>query len=264
MPDIEIASAFEKVFYNRIVRITARLLDGEHKVWQGTGCVIGYALNRNYNPKAVVATAGHVLREAETKPVEWTLERYETHDSKVRKAVFKLPCENPDGPKTYYHSGDPRLDIGVIFAEADCTDGRPFLELDDLGKPAEPLLPIIHVREGVGPGTRVAWAGFPASVYSMLRFPEVCYYEGVVGAMVNTRDHPPLYLLDGHNTSGVSGGPVWWWSDKRSRAELVAIVVQYLCEKRRPLPGFVCATPIHPLLEFLAKSGQHSGIHPAD
>jgi hypothetical protein len=94
-------------------------------------------------------------------------------------------------------------------------------------------------------------AGFPANVEKALGFPHICYYEGVIAAMIDRGDHPPLYLLDGHNTAGVSGAPLWTYNDNTSRVELIGIIVSYLSDEQKKLPGFVCATPIHPLIRYL-------------
>ena len=155
------------------------------------------------------------------------------------------------GPKAFYYKADTRLDIGGMFVDADCVNGQSFLDLDESGKPTEGLLPLIDDRKGMETGTHVAWAGFPANVQSYLGFPQICYYEGVVAAMINKKGYPPLYLLDGHNTAGVSGSPVWAYSDDSSRVELIAIIGSYLSDAQKKFPGFVCATPIHPLIRYM-------------
>jgi len=249
MPDIEIATAFEKIFYPKIVRILGRPLSAQEPPCQGTGCIIGHVLNPDYKPKALVATAGHLLKSQ--YPVEWTLERFDLSNKTSRKVTFQITPQNPKGPKAFYYGADPRLDIGAMFVDSDCVDGQPFLELDDTENPTEPLLPLIDPQRGFGPGSRVAWAGFPASVESYLGFPKICYYEGVIAAMIDTKNYPPLYLLDGHNTAGVSGAPLWSYNDDSSRTELIGIVVSYLSDVQKKLPGFACATPIHPLIRYL-------------
>lgn len=252
MPDIEIASAFEEVFSKKIVRITGRSLSAESKMWFGTGCITGYVLNPRYKPKAMVVTAGHLLKGPDENPVEWTVERSDPLTGTPRTATFTITPQNPEGPKAFYYNADPRLDIGGMFVDTDCIDGRSFLDLDESGKPTEALLPLIDPSKGVTEGTRAAWAGFPQPVQeNQLGFPQLCYYEGVVAAMINTKAHPPLYLLDGHNSPGVSGAPVWAYNDERSSAELVAIIVAYLSDAQKKFPGFVCATPIHPLIRYM-------------
>jgi len=251
MPDIEIASAFKEVFSKKIVRITAHTLSAEPEMWFGTGCIIGYVLNPRYKPKAMVATAGHLLKGPHENPIEWTVERSDSLTEPPKKVTFRISPQNPEGPKAFYYKADPRLDIGGMFVDAYCVDGRSFLELDRSGKPCEPLVPLIDSHKGVAEGTRVAWAGFPATVQKHLGFPQICYYEGVVAAMINTREYPPLYLLDGHNTSGISGAPVWAYNDDSSRVEFIAIIVGYLSDAQEKFPGFACATPINPLLKYL-------------
>ena len=248
MPDIEIATAFEEIFSKMIVRISARFLSNNGKIRSGTGCIIGYVKNTDYEHKALILTAGHVLKSPKNEPVEWTIERFDLNGQEQRKVIFKTPNKNPKGPKVFYYQADDRLDLGAMFADTTCIDGRTLMDLGKSSEPKETLVPIIDKHKGIGPGTRVAWAGFPKVVKEYLGFPQLCYYEGVVAATIDRNNRPPLYLLDGHNDFGVSGGPVWAWDDETSRVELVGIIVSYL---QQELPGFVCATPIHPLLHYL-------------
>lgn len=173
MPDIEIASAFEEVFSKKIVRITGRLLSTKSKMWFGTGCITGYVINHRYKPKAMVATAGHLLKGPHENPVEWTVERPDFLTGTPRKVTFRISPQNPEGPKAFYYKADPSLDIGGMFVDADCVDGRSFLDLDESGKPTEALLPLIDAHKGVAEGTRVAWAGFPQTVQGKARLPTV-------------------------------------------------------------------------------------------
>ena len=251
MPDTVIASAFEKIFSKNIVRITGRSLSIESQMWFGTGCIIGYVLNPRYKPKAIVVTAGHLLKGPNENPIEWTVERLVSITENPRKVTFRISPQKPEGPKVFYYKADPRLDIGGMFVDTVCVDGRSFIDLNKDGKPTEGLLPLIDSRKGIEPGSRLAWAGFPESVQKHLGFPQICYYEGVVSTTIDKHEHPPLYLLDGHNTAGVSGAPVWAYIDDSSRVELIAIIVGYLSDAQKKFPGFVCATPINPLIRYL-------------
>jgi len=243
MSDIEIATAFEEVFSKMIVRISARSISKNMQKY-GTGCIIGYVKNPDYELKAIVVTAGHVISSSQDEEtMEWTVERSDLNERDKRKVIFETPNDNPNGPRAFYYQKDPRLDIGCIFTNTICVDGRKLIDLEKDYKPVN----LIDKRIGIGPGTRVAWAGFPKTVRKHLGFPQLCYYEGVVAAMVDRNNYPPLYILDGHNDFGVSGGPVWAWCDKTSRVELVGIIVSYLNDE---LPGFVFATPIQPLLHY--------------
>jgi len=58
------------------------------------------------------------------------------------------------------------------------------------------------------------------------------------------------YILDGHNAKGISGGPVWHWSEERERFEVVAIISAYK-PGDEGLPGFVIAEPIRQVTGFL-------------
>jgi hypothetical protein len=246
MPDIEIVTAFNKIISKYLVRITANNGNG---LWTGTGCIIGYIRNDKYPLKALILTAGHVLKDAFNILTEWSIEHYNDQGLLDKKVIFKTPNDNPNGPNFFYYNADPRLDIGCIFADSKCEDGTSFFNLNNSGIP-DYYMPIIDKKEGAGSGTRVAWAGFPSIVEKHLGFPHVCYYEGVISAMIDTPKHPPLYMIDGHGTLGVSGSPIWAWSDSRARVEIVGIIVSYLTDQ---LPSFVCATPIHPLIHFLEK-----------
>lgn len=73
--------------------------------------------------------------------------------------------------------------------------------------------------------------------------------------MINKDGYPPLYVIDGHNTFGVSGGPVWGYFDNSGEIELAGVIVRYAAESSGNLPGFVFATPIHPLITYLESLG---------
>ncbi|MCX5653275.1 MAG: trypsin-like peptidase domain-containing protein [Planctomycetota bacterium] len=260
MPDNEVVRGFYDVFRRNIVSISARTLHSPTKSWSGTGCIIAMLLNPNYEPKAIVATAGHVLRPANQTPVEWTLRRDPGPKDDTRQTVFKTPHDNPYGPRFLFYNKDPRVDIGAIMADSRCTDGRPFLDWEEEGA-YKTLVPAIQKGQLMDCGTRVAWAGFPASPAEEFGSPVLCYYEGVVSAVIDRADQSALYLLDGHNTWGVSGGPVWAWSDERHQVELIGIVVNYWrhLDVKVELPGHVTAVAIHPLMMYFGANYPASG-----
>lgn len=261
MPDNEVVTGFYEIMKTKVVSIAGRTLSSACKSWAGTGCVLGLLRNPNYDPKAVVITAGHVLREATGIPVEWTFRREAGPKDSIKECVFETPHDNPYGPRFTYYGKDQRVDIGVIFADTTCTDGRPFLDWDDQGRPKEAMVPVIPKGLYADRGTRVAWAGFPCVAAREFGAPLLCYYEGVVSAVIDREGFPPLYLLDGHNTWGMSGGPVWAWSDERHQIELIGIVVNYLrnVDEEVELPGHVTAVAIHPIMQYLGAAYPFEG-----
>ena len=104
----------------------------------------------------------------------------------------------------------------------------------------------------------MGWAGFPGIVENALGFPQLCYFEGVVSAMVNRNDRK-VYIVDGHAAKGVSGGPVWHWSEEKDRIEVIGIVSQYH-HTMTPLPGFCLFEPINPIIYFLHSEAWHPDI----
>jgi hypothetical protein len=147
---------------------------------------------------------------------------------------------------------DPRVDIGALFVKSRCEDGQPFVAWEEEGDKQWFFPSVIGQDKCMGEGTRVAWAGFPSHVESGLGHPSMCYYEGVISAVIDEKGQPPLYLLDGHNSYGVSGGPVWTWSDDLKRAELIGIIVNYTSSPNQQisLPGHVSAVAIHPIMMY--------------
>lgn len=259
--DNELVRAFYSHFQACTVWIRGRRLEGDEQVWTGTGCIIGLLRNPHYEPKAIVVTAGHVLRKAQGTEVEWKVQRQVVGARGIRTAVFRTPHENEFGPRFVYYGKDPRVDIGALFVDARCTDGQPFFEWDEQQEPAEPLAAVIG-RGGKAAGSRVAWAGYPGITSSQIGEPLLCYYEGVVSAVVDMEGQPPMYLLDGHNTWGLSGGPVWGWSDDRNGPELIGIVVSYRrhVEEETELPGHVAAMAIHPILVYFKRNYACTGL----
>lgn len=80
--------------------------------------------------------------------------------------------------------------------------------------------------------------------------PHLCYFEGVVSAMVDADNEKQIYVIVGHVTRGVSGGPMWHWDDIKKRWEICGIASQY-----QPftdgMPGFCIFEPINPVIGFL-------------
>jgi len=112
----------------------------------------------------------------------------------------------------------------------------------------EPIA-VLHETRRITPGTRVGWTGFPGTVQRFLGRPELCYFEGVVSAF-HAEGSRGLYLVDGHNSLGVSGGPVFHWLEEDRRPEIVGIVSGYDCADA-DLPGLCVFEPINPIIGFL-------------
>lgn len=134
------------------------------------------------------------------------------------------------------------LDIAVVTLPTERRDRR-FPPLED----EVPML--IDPRSGVTPGKRIAWAGYPGAVEDFLKHPQLCYFEGSVSAMVD-RDDKELYIADGYVAYGVSGGPVWHWSEETNRSEVAGIVTSY-AHANDELPEFCVFEPVNPLSYYL-------------
>jgi hypothetical protein len=92
------------------------------------------------------------------------------------------------------------------------------------------------------------------SVEQALSRPQLCYFEGVISAHIMQPDRL-LYIVDGHASPGVSGGPVWAWFDAVGSYAIVGIVSEYRHLFGHPeLPGHCFFEPINPLMEFLIQS----------
>jgi hypothetical protein len=126
----------------------------------------------------------------------------------------------------------------------DCAPGG-FLQPND-------VLPAINQRNvGMASGTAVAWAGFPLAASALLKKQALCYYQGVVSASILDVDGlPPLYLIDGHNSRGLSGAPVWHCDTPDQRPSIAAVITHY-SQLDEGLPGFVHASPVTPLFDML-------------
>lgn len=259
--DHPVAEAFREQLLDFIVCIAARPAgcEGEWEV-KGTGCLIGWA-ERQQGPRQVfIATAAHVVPGDEHDHTEWAVVRMKSESHPERAAVFQTGSErthnalisryggsfgNKEGSASNDHFTE---DIALLVFDNDaCEQG---FTGEDEHPPRSLTGPVFAL-----PGTVVAWAGFPSFVNQQLARPFICYYQGVVSLFVNRPDQPTLYLVDGHNASGVSGAPLWHWNEQASTGELVGIVASYAAERTKgsgPLfPGFVHATPINGLIEFL-------------
>ena len=98
--------------------------------------------------------------------------------------------------------------------------------------------------------SRLAWAGFPGAIERRLGHPQLCCFSGIICSMIHGEGRRKRYILDGHVTKGVSGGPVWHWSEERDRLEVVGIIscVPAVTDGR---PGYLFVEPINPVMLYL-------------
>jgi hypothetical protein len=200
------------------------------------------------NRKLVLATAKHVLDFPENETVHWEIQQFSDAGEAVRQLAFSTnKSERGDVPYRTHND----LDVGIIVLPSLDGDKKPFAL--DTDAPVQ----TIDILQGVTPGTRVAWAGYPGLVEQSLGFPHLCYFEGVISAAINReQERRLLYIVDGHNMFGLSGGPVWHWSDEHDRLEVVGVVSGY-APLDRGLPGFCFFVPINPILYYLASEIWH-------
>ncbi len=192
----------------------------------------------------VIATAGHVIDVDEPARTEWLFAESDARLDPVRKASFVVSHDETRAKLFHRHK---HTDVGILVVPGTVSrDGKLFVRDD------ERPLPLIDHSLAVSTGTRVAWAGYASAVESFFHTPCLCYFEGSISLLVDRPD-AIYYIIDGHNTAGISGGPVWHWSEDRQRFEVVAIISAY-ASGVDGLPGFVIAEPIHQVTGFLRSS----------
>ena len=216
----------------------------ETKWSEGVGSATGFVVGKlRDSKKLVIATAKHVLDFPEDETVWWKVQQFDERGTVARQTTFGTNALLKGDLPYRTHN---ELDVGLC-ALPSFADGKPFLAYED-----EAPIRLIDPQMGVTAGTRVGWAGYPWFVEQALGFPQLCYFEGVISAMV---DHPDrrIYIVDGHAAKGVSGGPVWSWSEERSRLEVAGIVTEYRWAdpKVSGLPGLCFFEPINPVVKYL-------------
>ncbi len=201
----------------------------------------GFSVTRfGNNNRLVLATARHVVEHAVAYPSDWFIKQFDRNGMPTREFRFQ---SEPHDDHVFVHK---KMDLGLLILDSHDTNGSLFSPSN------EPLLPRMDERYGLTPGTRVGWAGYPGTAEAYLGHPQLCYCEGVISALID-RDDRRLYLVDGHNAFGISGGPVWHWSDERDRMEIVGVVSGYAQDTK--LPGFCMFEPLESF-EALFKSWQ--------
>jgi hypothetical protein len=257
--DHPLALFFHKAVLSALVYIECRNLS-TNEITAGTGTVFAYQGNAKDGWLPLILTAGHVIRPAIATPHEYRLTRYSWANPvspTARTAIFRSGETGSRSPCVNYYTGPGAdvVDTGFIRGPKCCEDGQPFLNSNEDSAPlSSELVPIETDWNWAAEGTRVAWAGFPAVAMQIANRPTPCYFEGSVAALILNHDKP-LYLLDGHNTFGVSGGPVWAWCKHRKHPRIIGSISSYRFHGSNALlPGFTHAVPIQPLWQFLEKN----------
>ena len=256
--DLQIARAFQEIAEVSVVQIFGKSKFCE---CQGTGCIVGTATFKDNKQGFLIATAGHVIkdlaypegetefRQEERAEIDWKIKRVGSPnnnptDKIIQEISFPGYKKISEGVDVFCKIEE--LDIGYLI-----TPGH-----DDGGSPVHLFpgrkIPIAKDRALPEPSTRVAWCGFPGRYSSITGYLPLCYYEGSVSHLVDTPDKPPILLIDGHNDSGVSGGPAWFYNKDTDQVELFGIVSSYI-QDPAPLgprfPGLMCAMAMFPVIE---------------
>jgi len=193
-----------------IFRVEVETPDG--KRWSGTAFTIAKMVTTN---KLILATAKHVIDVPDQGVTWWTLTQYDSN-AKVTRTVKFGSDKDKFGSRPY--DKHKELDIGYLIAPSvDGNGGKAFATNEE----RPPTL--TNVWQSLSTGTRVAWAGFPGLVEASLGFPHLCYFEGCISAMVDTATKRS-YIVDGHNMSGVSGGPVFSVDPETDKMIVVGVV----------------------------------------
>ena len=223
-----------------IVRIDASwtIDDGATVHATGTGVVVGRYRDCGH---LMVATARHVINAIPVdRAVTWNLlqqlDDTGEGDRRLRPYMFADNCIHATRHNT--------LDIAVIQIPA-----KAFPDADPHADLYNTTVRTIDPGMGIGTGGPVAWAGFPLTVEQALGHPQLLVHTGIVAAMIHGEGKRQLYIVDGHATGGVSGGPVWHYSEDRERAEVIGMIVSAPNNYRKgDLPGYVFVEPMGPVM----------------
>ena len=241
---------YEKVVPSLVFVASTNVATGQTSM--GTATVVAHSGDADEGFIPYLATAGHLLPTLDTQTM-FRLSRCSFDDPAnptSRTAEFSIPLEGSTNKSPgFIKIGDKdnldRVDIGFIRAPIVCTDGEPWFLSDKL---SDESMPVEAASKWAAEGTEVAWAGFPAIVMEIAERPQPCYYRGVVSSLL-IREEFQMYLLDGHNTFGISGGPVWSIDAETNLPKLIGIISGYRYNNQvQAMPGLVFATPIQILL----------------
>ena len=89
-------------------------------------------------------------------------------------------------------------------------------------------------------------------------------FQPSLGAKIHGHTKPrQRYILNGHASGGISGGPVWHYSTDRDRAEVIGLIVRpgFTGKYTEPgdMPGYIDAEPINPAMFFIDARRQDGG-----
>ncbi len=246
--DSLVATAFHQSIATLCLDVTVcdvSVEDGKEKIdpiGYGTGFIVGSVSNPSGPPRPIIATAAHVLAAPVKGRVGYRVVRHSAAGERIsdffeatQRGVFS---QYFDSMSAFRGLGD-LVDVGFITAPI----GSRLLRDDP---------ELIRFRQSdmaVAEGSHVAWAGFPQLARDLTGGSRLCYFEGVVSHVVVDEDGPPLYLLDGAASQGVSGGPLWYCDSSSSAPEFVGTITHYRepGTAHRQL-GFVVATSSRVLL----------------
>lgn len=254
---------FHETILPSIAYVERRNLETGELTSAGTATVIGVQGNPNDGYLPLLMTAAHLV-EGDGEPHEFKLLRFNPKDvSKPPRVATFRSTDGPRSPNAFYYSDKDKefADSGFIRGPLRCDDGELFFMFNEKGEMLPNQFAVMEFESVLkAEGTELAWAGFPYHASAFKR-PWPCYFRGCVSALVQYPDYPPYYLVDGHNSKGVSGGPVWAMSESRGSPVIIGAVsaysmsVEYEDEeqtKMKPfLPGLVVVTPTLVLAEFL-------------
>jgi hypothetical protein len=230
-------------------------------VESGTGTMFMVQGNKTDGWLACICTASHVVSEATGARYEYRLIRFSHDDPEEptrRVATFKSGASGPRDPGVVYYNGIDKdvIDLGFVRAPQFADDGMPFLGVaaDGALVPGQIIPSETNLSAWTSEGSSIAWAGYAGLAAEIAGRPIPCYFEGSISAVV-MRKEGPLYLIDGSNTFGVSGGPVWAVCSRFGRPRMIGVISSYKYRRDVPfMPGFAHAVPIQPLVSYLAEN----------
>lgn len=240
----------------------------------GTGTII--AIEDQGDEKetlCIVATAKHVLPPLiihnaieHFPPALRPKLEYRISRSAINKKRTVTLTFGPNRPAPTLHrllDEDPTYDAVLLAFPSTSDDGMPFVDKE------EDMPSLLSPSKLLNEGTPIAWAGYPSIAEDIVDEKQLCYYEGRISATVNRLN--PLYLVDGHVSHGVSGGPVWSavdglsadsWTQSENKDDLsygiIGVVSAYRGDS--PVPGLCIFTPLNPLVAYLHQNKQTSEI----
>ena len=188
------------------------------KIRTSLGSGTGFQLFSNDAGLCGIATAYHVIENAEAMEEPIKITHYGSNKSLVLKAdaasrtIFTYPKE----------------DLAFILF--------PKKNLDIKAQNPTLVTKGLHLN----PGNEVAWCGFPSVAPDNL-----CFFAGYTSCYI---DEGQYYLIDGVVINGVSGGPVFFINDTTNKLELCGVISAYVPNRAtgEALPGLGVVRQIDP------------------